>query len=198
MSWTISKHNLEPDGNELPLIRAGQHHTAEWQSVCAALLERWEMDIMQLARFYAPRRSLRADFAQAGRLALLRAAITYDDALGHRFENYARRCLRNALIDEARRARREYWMNRRDVRQVPVSENSLGDLIRAEACGVVRERVGHWVQRLRELVDLLYRHDLSQSEAARRLCLTPARVCQLCEKIRQQGQEEFAELADLI
>lgn len=197
-SWEFRNHSLEPPTSELALIRAGRTQRVAWEAACAALLERWQTDILRLAKYYAPARSVRADFAQVARMALLRAALTYDETLGHRFENFARRCMRNALIDEARRTRRECALCHAGSVDPFADDTGLVDIIRDEARGLVRERVARWVQRLQVLVDLLYLENLSQSEAARRLCLTPARVCQLCETIRRQGRADFAELADLV
>lgn len=198
LSWEVPALSLEPQASELALIRGGRAQRVAWETACAVLLERWEADIVKLAKYYAPLRSVRADFAQVARMALVRAVLTYDEAPGRRFENYARRCMRNALVDELRRTRRQYSLHGAESAAPFVTETGLVEIIRAEARGLVRERVAHWVQRLQVLVDLLYLENLSQSEAARRMRLTPARVCQLCDTIRRQGRADFAELSDLV
>jgi RNA polymerase sigma factor (sigma-70 family) len=188
---------LEPSAAHLALIRAGRErrHRA-WETACEQLLDAWETTLQGMARHYAPRRDDRPDFAQVARLALLRAARCYRHLPGRRFENYARRTLRNALLDEARRA-----ADKRpdECRPCPrVEESVLTALVRREARGVVRQRLRAWSRRLQVLVDYLYYEDLTQVQAARNLGLTPARVNQLLQAVLEDGRRDLHDLADLV
>lgn len=187
---------LEPSASQLALIRDGGADRA-WQQACAQFLDAWEGVVQGMARHYAPNRSDQPDFAQLARLALLRAVRRYQHLPGRRFENYARRAIRNALLDEAERtAERDVGTCRPAPR---IGEpDVLAVIIRQEARAVVRERLGGWVRRLQTLVDYLYREDMTQVQAARNLGLTPARVNQLLQTIRLQGRRDLHDLADLV
>lgn len=188
---------LEPSAAHLALIRAGrERHDRAWETACEQLLDAWEAPLRHMARRYAPRRDDRPDFAQVARLALLRAARCYQHLPGRRFENYARRTLRNALLDEARRA-----ADKRpdECRPCPKMEESVLDaLVRQEARNVVRHRLRRWCPRLQVLVDYLYYEELTQVQAARNLGLTPARVNQLLQTIHHDGRRDLHDLADLV
>jgi DNA-directed RNA polymerase specialized sigma subunit len=71
-------------------------------------------------------------------------------------------------------------------------------LVRQEARAVVRHRLLRWGQRLQVLVNYLYYEDLNQVQAARNLGLTPARVNQLLQTIRDDGRRDLHDLADLV
>jgi RNA polymerase sigma factor (sigma-70 family) len=190
-----ARGGLEPSAAHLALIRAPRRDRA-WETACEQLLNAWEITLQGMARHYAPRRDDRPDFAQVARLALLRAARCYQHLPGRRFENYARRTLRNALLDEAHRAADK----RPDpCRPCPREEESVLDaLVRQEARGVVRHRLRRWSRRLQVLVDYVYCEDLTQVQAARNLGLTPARVNQLLQTVRDAGRRDLNDLADLI
>lgn len=195
-----------PRAEDLALIRApGKNRgpaRAAWEKACADLLIAWEPTVRVMARRYAPMSSHRPDFAQVARLALIRSALKFKEGAGRHFEHYARRSLRNALVDESRRVRR----NLREVslEQFPAlrkryrEECGAARMIRDETRGLIRSRVGLWEHRLQVLIDLLFVHDLSQSEAARRLGLTSARISQLCKIIRQEGRRQLSDCADLL
>lgn len=196
VSANVSLELLEPSAADLALIREGRRcgSVSAWEAACADLLRVWEPTVARMARRYAPERSLCPDFAQVARLALVRAAMRYRHGPGHRFEHFARRCLRHALLDEARRLRRVPHPSADAGRELYDRENGLTLVLRAETRRLVRERVGRWTRRLRLLIDLLFTEGMTQVEAARVLGLTPARINQLVQEIRRGGRRMFHDL----
>src|SRR5262245_38344108 len=149
---------LAPPAADLAVIRDGRQANARaWEDACESLLTAWESAVQGMARHYSPRRSDRPDFAQVARLALLRAARCYHHLPGRRFENYARRTLRNALLDEARRAISKRPDERRPCR--PNGDDVLMGLVRDEAHAVIRQRLRRWRRRLQVLVNYIYYED---------------------------------------
>ena len=188
---------LEPSAAHLAVIRDGRGSDVRaWETACEQLLAAWEPTVQGMARHYAPRRADRPDFAQVARLALLRAARGYRHLPGRRFENYARRTLRNALLDEARRTADKRPDECRPCR--PDADDVLLTLVRQEARAVVRHRLRRWGPRLQSLVNYIYYEDLTQVQAARHLGLTPARVNQLLQTVHHDGRRDLHDLADLV
>lgn len=197
MEVTSQRAQSEPARNRILFIRERNEDSHEEES--RAFLDSWEPLIRWLARRFAPASSHVADFAQVGRLTLIRAALKYPVGSSIVFEHYARRALRNALLDEARRVQRH-----RRVASLPVDyqpshmETGLKDLLRREARSRVRDEIDGWLPRLRLLVELVFVQEKTQAEAAHVLGLTPARISQLCRDIRRMGRVEFEDLADLV
>jgi RNA polymerase sigma factor (sigma-70 family) len=192
---------LEPTRAELALIRDGLSRRARdrsWERSCEQILEAWEPLVRWLARRCAPAGSHVADFAQVGRMTLLRAALKFPPGYPGRFEHYARRALRNALIDEARRVQLQQREKSLDCERAARADTPLTSAIRLEGRAIVRQRLTGWTNRLRTLVELLFVNDLNQAEAARALGLTPARISQLCRELRLQGRAQLGDLADLV
>lgn len=192
------EQNLEPSPTMLLAIRGQCVDRRAWESACATLVTAWEPVVRVMARRHAPQPSLRPDFAQVARLALLRAALRFDRGQRRPFAHYARRSLRNALLDEAERQRRSAMISSGANNTIVVGDSALAALVRREVRGVVRQRLRSWVQRWQSLVELLFVEELSQAEVARRLRLSPARICQLFQEIRRYGQQAFADLADAV
>lgn len=193
------KQDLEPSPDDLALIRGEENHrtnSAEWEAACSRLLAAWESSIRGMARKYAPFSHYHPDFAQVARMVLIRAAQRFRVDSGTRFENYARITVRHTLIDECRKIRRYHRIFRLPGQKPCDSETGLNALIREEVISQVNKRIGKWVARLRELIKLLFVHELSQVEAAQHLGLTSARISQLVQEIRRIGREDLKEFAD--
>ncbi|MGE3804027.1 MAG: sigma-70 family RNA polymerase sigma factor [Gemmataceae bacterium] len=192
---------LEPNRTELALIREGLSRRApsrDWEQPCQQVLAAWEPLIRWLARRYAPHSSCVLDFAQIGRMTLLRAALKFPPGYPGRFEHYVRRALRNALVDEAKRVQSQRRERQLERDCFSCEDSALDRVIHFETRDLVKNRVERWLPRLRRLVEMLYVEDLSQADAARALGLTPARISQLCRDLRRLGQIQFEDLADLV
>lgn len=187
---TSRRCDREPSPQALESIR-GQGDARE--KAFRELLRAWEPIIAGQARRLAPVRGEIDDYEQIGRLALLRAAERYQPGPDHGFEKFARRVLRNALLDERLRARRRpiHYVGALPL-EPEGNDTVLGQLLRSERCALVQRELRQWSQRYQEIVDLLYRQGYKQAEVARILGRTKARVSQLLDEIRAKGHRSFA------
>ncbi|OAI41001.1 hypothetical protein AYO40_00535 [Planctomycetaceae bacterium SCGC AG-212-D15] len=193
----MNSNPLNPSAGILRSIR-NRRHKALREEAFQQLLSSWEPIVVAMARRYAPQASERPDFEQAGRMAILRAAEKFRAGVRNRFEHYARRAVRHALLDEARAARRRQVMTCVKV-LLPEkfdNEDGLSLLVRRELQTAVRQACRRLDQRLRTIVERVYGHQNSQADVARALEISPARITQILKRFRSRGLADFERLMD--
>ncbi|MGE3804010.1 MAG: sigma-70 family RNA polymerase sigma factor [Gemmataceae bacterium] len=190
-------YELEPAAALLATMRSSCG--AERDRAFTELLHAWEPTVGFMARRYAPGSADIPDYEQIARLAMLRAVERYRAGNGNSFERFARKVLRNALLDERlrsqRRARRLAYFETLPV-EPATDVHPAAEILREEASTAVRRELLHWSQRLQEVVDLLYRQGHKPIEVARLIGRTPARVSQLIKRIRTLGRKSLAPLCE--
>ena len=170
-----------PSPAEIAQIASGD------QKACEGFLGRWETPISMIARRYVARATDLDDLLQVGRLAVFRAAISYDPSLAVPFGNYAKRAIRNQVIKEALRLK--------DQRSLEVGTCDVysGDAKRDER---ILDFVRLWLLELREpystIYRLLYIDGHRQRDAAGLMQLSQPRVAQLHAELLDAGRQSLA------
>jgi RNA polymerase sigma factor (sigma-70 family) len=163
-----------PTPAELRRIAAGD------QQACRNLIDRWESPIKIIASGFASRASDIDDLMQIGRLAVHQSALNYDLSLEFPFGNYAKRGIKNCIMQEATRLARQRRL------ETPLEGHAEdGDDLPPEMVNDTgpADAVKGWVLELPEphatIFRLLYVEKLKQRGAAEELGISQPRVAQL-------------------
>ena len=181
---TASTRNIvasphSPTSSDLQRIAAGDKHA------CRSLIDRWETPIKIIASkiiasWDSSRPSDLDDLMQVGRLAVYQSALNYDASRQVPFGNYAKRAVKNCVVQEAVRLARQRKSEK------PLEGHSKGvDEVSEEMADRAHRRslVKKWAQDLPEphatIFRLLYIEGLKQRPAAKQIGVSQPRVAQL-------------------
>src|SRR5262249_35143285 len=147
-----------------------QHIAAGDKQYCRNLIDRWETPIKVIASSYASWQAPLPDLMQVGRIAVYKAALKYNPTSGVLFANYAKRAIRNGVVQEAARLVRQRQFETPLDYDLGTEEVSLADVPDdSDKIDLVRE----WVKDLPEphatIFQLLYVEGLTQRDAAEQL-----------------------------
>jgi RNA polymerase sigma factor (sigma-70 family) len=160
------------------------------------LLTQWNGYLTASVQKYAGKSSELTDLlGQVGRIALWRATLVFSSEAGHSFENFARRVIKNAMIQELRDikgTRSKVWQQ---VTEVPeILSDDPDPYTRLEQRAII-DRISSWTESLPETLKklylLLYHVELPQSAAARLLGVSQPRVSQLHRQILTLGRRQL-------
>ena len=162
---------LLPTPAELTLIAAGD------QDSCSDLVSRWDTVVLNIAAGHTHRHADRDDLAQAGRLAVIRAARGYDPDRGD-FNHYTTRAIRRAVIRESNRLNHQRRLDHSPLDDNPEAIDQLvtgGD----RAATLVTDWIDTLADQQQRLYQLIYVHGMTQREAAVHMGISQPRVAQL-------------------
>jgi len=154
----------------------------------------WDDDIVRAAGASARRRGLAADHPVAEDAAQeARLSVALVARRGIQGEGYLRRVISNSVRNAARQT-------------LVVSNETTADALDALDDDEERQRdllaearVGEWIAgqsaQVQAVFELLYREDLSQREAAKRLGISQPRVAKLHRELLARGRDELRALA---
>jgi RNA polymerase sigma factor (sigma-70 family) len=154
------------------------------------LLAEWDVRIKAVAACYSRCRVDRDDVAQHARLALLKAAATYDPTCGTPFSHYAGVAIRNAAKDFARgtKRRRAKWRDDHELIEPLSPSTPVVDHL------AIAEWLAALPATLQRIHEALYQLGHTQREAACLLGISQPRVAVLHRKLIDQGRVALASL----
>lgn len=175
--------DLRPSSEELTRLSDGDNSAFE------DVLVRWEGPIERIAFRYTGRPVDVDDLQQVGRIALYKAMKGYRKALG-KFENYANRAIRLAVIRESTKLNEQRGPNLATVDSNPEAIESLRSL-----SDEIGQSVCDWIATLdsksRTIYQLLYELNMTQREAAAVINKSQTHVRQANRRLLASGYQHF-------
>jgi RNA polymerase sporulation-specific sigma factor len=177
----------------LPTLYQRQRIAAGDQQTCRELIDRWEQTIRAIASGYASRRSDLDDLMQMGRIAVYHAALNYDPSFEVPFGNYAKRAIKNAVMQEAVRLAHQRRLETSLDERFDSGDNSPEEI--ADETDRTRP-IKEWVLELSEpyasIFRLLYAEKLKQRAAAVEMGISQPRVAQINRNFLALARAAFA------
>ncbi len=145
---------------------------------------------------------------QDGRVAAVNALEHWVPEKGS-LKAYVRKSVTNGVYKVGRLSKRVRLRERSlfgdeeslDVFQMEVSDEGLEEFERQDALPVIKARVREWVRGLsaskRKIIELIFYRGMNQSQAARLMGISRARVGQILKEIAKCGRFALAELSCL-
>jgi RNA polymerase sigma factor (sigma-70 family) len=151
-----------------------------------ALVDDWEPVVAETAKRRARCPATREAISQAGRQAVIDAAIRFQPDLGSPFTHYATK----AIANETRKAAMRVQSPTTDIalEAVPSIPVDSGSPVRRLA---IREWLNACPRLLQKVFVALYRRGYNQRETARRLGVSQPRVTKLHSRLIQEARTAF-------